>query len=92
MDNTIDDVPEQIIEQVRQFLGQDGYQFFKEIYDQYGQLNVAWNEGGIPHCVHFIEGMQIRNFLRSQTEVLKYADDHTLDDLWEPIVLAAINV
>lgn len=88
--NSIDDIPEHIIDSVRTWLGEQGHQFFRELYDQHGTLNTAWDEGGIPHAVHFHEGMQVRNFIRSLDNDPEWQQNH-FDDVWDPIVLRAIN-
>jgi hypothetical protein len=47
------------------WLGYDGVAFFQMCVDTYGGMTEAvWSEGGIPHAIHFREGMQVRNFLR----------------------------
>lgn len=44
---------------------------------------------GIPHPVHFREGMAVRNFLRSQPECECW-DAHDLDDVWMLIVIMTL--
>lgn len=45
----------------------------------------------IPHPVHFREGMQVRNFLRTLSECKDWTS-HDLDDRWEGLVERAIDV
>lgn len=44
---------------------------------------------GIPHPVHFREGMAVRNFLRAQPECENW-DAHDLDDTWCFIVITTL--
>lgn len=47
------------------WLDYDGIAFFKMLNQEYGSIiKAAWIEHGIPHHVHFREGMVVRNFLR----------------------------
>ena len=47
---------------------------------------VGWvQENGIPHLVHFREGMVIRNFLRRQ-RFTRHWDSHRLDNEWATII------
>jgi len=55
------------IPELKQWLGIKGINHFKQIKANYGQINAVWDEDGIPHAVHFREGMQIRNKLRDLT-------------------------
>ncbi len=55
-----------IIKELIEFLQYDGIAFFQMCLDEYGDINCVWNEHGIPHSVHFREGMQIRNWMRRQ--------------------------
>jgi hypothetical protein len=43
----------------------------------------------IPHPVHFREGMQVRNWLRSQKECAGWTD-HEFDDNWSSLVKRAV--
>jgi hypothetical protein len=51
---------------------------------------IAQHGRGIPHPVHFREGMQIRNWLRKQPETKGWTD-YDYDDKWEGLVLKAIS-
>lgn len=76
-------------QQLRDWLGADGIQFFREIKKKYGTVNAIWNEGGIPHSVHFREGMSVRNQLRRITDYSWTA--HEYDDRWTALVEKAIE-
>ena len=56
------------VRHMRMWLGQNGIEFFRKIKAEHGKVNAVWNEGGIPHSVHFREGMQVRNQLRDLTK------------------------
>lgn len=53
------------VNQLKDFLREDGINFFKELKEKRDEINCVYMEGRIPHPVHFREGMQIRNFMRS---------------------------
>lgn len=74
---------------LKQWLGIEGINFFKKIKSEYGQVNAVWDDGGIPHCVHFREGMQIRNKLR---ELTNYSwSDYEYDNTWVEIIEECIK-
>lgn len=62
------------------WLQPEGVKYLQKILKDHGTLLAVWMENGIPHTVHFREGMQIRNWMRCQPEFNK--DDHWLDDNW----------
>lgn len=75
----------ELIEKTHEWLGKDGIDFFKKIKNKYGQYNAVFTEGGIPHPVHFREGMQVRNFMRS-TGLCEDFDDHDFDNNWTLLI------
>lgn len=79
----------ELIRQVREWLGEDGIRFFREVKQEHGKVDAVWNEGGIPHPVHFREGMQVRNKLRELTNFSWTA--HEYDDRWVGIIEEAIK-
>jgi len=79
------------IDAVKAWLGDQGILFFRDVRKEYGRINAVWvEEGGIPHAVHFREGMEVRNQLRS-TDECKDWDAHDLDDSWVGIIEEAIK-
>ena len=80
---------EEIIVEVRNWLGVEGRAFFRGIKDKYGTLLACWDENGIPHPVHFREGMQVRNHLRLLTNNAWSA--HEYDDRWVEIIEKAME-
>ena len=74
---------------VREWLGKDGISFFHRVKKESGSVGGLINDGsGIPHPVHFREGMAVRNKLR---ELTAYSwTDHEYDNRWEGIVEKAI--
>jgi hypothetical protein len=79
-----------ITTKVRNFLGEDGLGFFKEMVEEHGEVSPVFMKGGLPHAVHFREGMQVRNFLRSIEECDGWTTDD-FDDTWATIVEDAIK-
>ena len=79
-----------LVEEVKRFLGKDGIDFFKECLLKYGTVSPVWMEYGIPHPVHFREGMQVRNFMRS-TKYCDNWDSHDFDNNWITVIEKAIG-
>lgn len=75
----------EIIKKTFTFLGNDGLNFFNDCKLKYGTVSPIIVKRNYPHSVHFNEGMQIRNFLRSLEEC-KFWDDHDFDDNWIGII------
>jgi len=74
-------------------LGSKWFSFFQSLIDQFGdEFNTAClDDGGIPHPVHFREGMTIRNMLR-ESNLFPHWNSHDYDDNWGAIVKAAIEL
>jgi hypothetical protein len=83
-------IPEKLVAKTKKFLGVEGTAFFKKVKQEHGTVFACWNEGGIPHAVHFREGMQIRNFMRG-TGLCDGWEDHDFDDNWVELVEQAIE-
>lgn len=65
--------------------------YFRGLFEVMGSLNVTFRLGGMPHPVHFREGMQIRNFMR-QSGYCTGWNDCDYDLYWERVVLLAIGI
>lgn len=76
---------------VYEWLGSEGLKFFSDMKEDYGRVDPVYMEGGIPHPVHFREGMQVRNFLRKQPECKNWTD-HQFDDRWADIIEQVIKM
>lgn len=72
-----------LIPKLKTWLGEAGLLFFRNVKAEHGKVNAVWIDGGIPHCVHFREGMMIRNKLRDLTnnEWSVYEYDNTWADI-----------
>lgn len=79
-----------LIEKTKKWLRDEGIQYFRDIKEKYGRIDAVWNETGIPHAVHFREGMQIRNFMRS-SGLCKDFDDHDYDNNWVELIEECIK-
>lgn len=77
----------ELINKLKEWLREDGIKFFREIKCKYGKINAVYSEGGFPHAVHFVEGMQVRNFLREHVDW----DAHKLDNEWIGLIEEAIS-
>lgn len=73
-------------------LGYDALTWFQSLYDQFGNEfdTACLDTGGIPHPVHFREGMTIRNMLRDSGLFPKW-DSHDFDNNWGAVVKAALD-
>lgn len=82
--------PKTIIPKVKKWLGRDGRKLFSKYKTEHGTVSPVFMDEGIPHPVHFREGMQVRNFLRSLPECKNW-NPNELDDNWIQIVEEAIS-
>ena len=83
----------QIIDFMILKLGEAGISHFERYYNEYGTVNPcipADIEGGMPHLVHFCEGMSVRNMLRG-SKLTKGWSSHDYDNRWAIIVLEALR-
>ena len=86
------EITKELVEKVRDWLGEDGRIFFTECLKKYGSIAKSiWMEGSIPHPVHFREGMKVRNFIRS-TGLCNNWNAIELDDNYEEVVRRALSV
>jgi len=79
-----------IIVRTHGFLGKPGRQLFADYKAEYGTVSPVIKKGGIPHPVHFREGMQIRNYLRTLDDCQGWSD-HDFDDTWTEVVEQVIS-
>lgn len=91
LDMTHKSIPDGLVKRVHTWLGSDGVKWFKDVKTKHGTVSAIWNKGGIPHPVHFREGMQVRNFMRS-TDLCKGWDSHDYDNSWARIVEQALHL
>ena len=83
-------IPTELIEQTNKWLGKDGIAFFKEMKEKYDEYSPVFLDGGIPHPVHFREGMRVRNFMRT-TGLCKEWSCQELDDNWVHLIDAVMK-
>lgn len=83
------DCPAELVAAVRKWLGKVGTAFFRKVLAEHGTLNAVWMDNGIPHAVHFREGMAVRNKLRELTG--NAWTSHEYDDRWAAVVEKAIG-
>ena len=81
----------------KEWLGEDGIRYFRHLKGLKGtvvpvlKLNKEKNAGVPAYPVHLREGMQIRNWLRANTELGKKLDSIELDDCYVNILEEAIK-
>lgn len=81
----------------KKWLGDDGIRYFRHLKGLKGtvvpvlKLNKEKNAGVPVYPVHYREGMQIRNWLRGNTELGKKLDSVELDDCYVSILEEAIR-
>jgi hypothetical protein len=83
------DIPEELPRHIRAHLGERGVEFFRKVLEDYGTVHAILDVGGMPHPIHFREGMNIRNAMRASG----YCDgwtDHELDEYWDRVVIRAL--
>ena len=83
---------EQTVKEFQEYLGPKGQSFFREWIKRHGHgwgTAVEAGTNGIPRNVHFQEGMNIRNWMRTKDE-FKHWDPQGLDDGWYRLVEAAL--
>lgn len=88
-------IKDSLIDKCYKLLGEENLRWFKHLKGLTGtcspvlKLNVK--RKGIPvHPVHFREGMQIRNFMRSEPEC-KGWNDFDFDNNWTKLIELTIN-
>lgn len=88
-------IPDSLVVKVAEFLGTKGVHYFRTIKKIHKTvspiLRIKLESGGIlPHPVHFREGMQIRNFMRSQDECKNWSQEE-LDNNWQRVIERLLN-
>jgi hypothetical protein len=84
-------IPPELVPKLQEWLGEKGKKFFLNLKEKHGKIDAVFVEHGIPHPVHFREGMQIRNFMR----LSKLCDDwtaHDFDESWVDLVEQAVGI
>ena len=84
------EITPELVRVTKSWLRDDGLSFFKNVKEKHGEINSVWLEGSIPHPVHFREGMQVRNFMRS-TNLCEGWDAHDYDDNWVELIERCIE-
>lgn len=82
-------ITQELVDGIREWLGAEGVAHFRSIKERHGRIDAAWKDGDIPHCVHFREGMSVRNKMRELTNYSGTA--HEYDDNWVEVVERAIS-
>lgn len=76
----------------KKWLGDDGIRYFRHLKGLKGTvIPVLGSKKGMPWPVHFREGMQIRNWLRENTELGRKLYSIELDDCYAEILEEAIQ-
>ena len=85
-----------VVLECKKWLGEDGVRYFKHLKGLTGEysplLTLNDKRKGFPfHSVHFNEGMQIRNWMRTQSEFENYTA-HDFDDNWMILIEKVCNL
>ena len=75
------EIPEKLVDHLIGNLGEGYILFFAGCWHVYGTYSPVFSSGGIPHPVHFREGMEIRNAIR-ESGMCEDWDSEILDDIW----------
>ena len=85
---------EELLIKLKEWLTVHGIKQFKEYKEGHGTVSpvfsVSYSGGNVPYSVHFREGIQVRNFLRTQ-EYCKDWDCHKLDNEWANLIEECIG-
>ena len=87
------EIPDSLVVKLEEFLTKDGIQLFEGYQTKYGCLDpiIPSESTGLPaHSVHFNEGMQVRNFLKTCDECKSWTI-HDLDNNWMRVVAKVIG-
>jgi hypothetical protein len=79
-----------LIPRLRVYLGKGGIEFFRMCKREHGSYSPILPGDGIPHPVHFREGLHIRNFMRG-SGLCEGWDDLDYDNNWEEVVRLAVE-
>lgn len=82
-------ITNELVNGIKEWLGEDGIQFFKELKEKHGRVDAVWCEEGIPYMIHFREGTKVRNKMRDLTN-FKYTSIE-YDDNWVAVIEKAIS-
>ena len=83
-------ISKELVKKTKKWLRETGIEYFQDIKKEHGCIDAVWNDGGIPHSVHFREGMQVRNFMR-QSKLCKNWTDHDYDNNWITLIEKCIK-
>jgi len=76
-------INKKLINKAKKWLGKNGIKFFRDVQTKYGKIATAcWMHEGIPHPVHFREGMQVRNWLRTNSDW----DFDRIENHWDELI------
>jgi hypothetical protein len=100
MASLTDEQRNRVLTSLREWLGEEGLSFFREMQTTHGRVDPVFSvpygdakygpQKHMPHSVHFREGMQVRNFLRTLPETEGW-DAHDYDDQWRPLIEAVLQ-
>jgi len=82
-------IEEQTKKDFVQWLGEDGVQLFSKWWIEYGEIPlVIPSTTGIGHPVHFREGMQVRNWMRQNTDL----EEDYVENKWPEFVIECLGL
>lgn len=84
-------ISDELVEHVRNFLGEDGIDFFSGLLKDHGKVDPVLSNGLAFHPVHLREGMQVRNAMR-ESGLCDEWDCNDFDGQWTKVVEKAIEI
>jgi len=88
-DKEVEILPKGLIKKLKDYLGKDGRDFFQGCKSRYGTVSPVYMSGGIPHVVHYREGMSVRNFMRRSGFCSDWTNED-FDNKWTKAVELAL--
>lgn len=90
------DITNELVERIFNWMGRENIVWFKHIKGLKGKINCVlrlnFKKKRIPaHPIHFREGMQIRNYLRTQPECAMW-NDEDFDREWVTVIEKCIEM
>jgi len=82
-------IPKQTRRDFYFWLGEEGTQFFSKLWIDHGEIPLVLEvPGKFPHPIHFREGVQVRNWMRDNTDL----PEEQVENNWREFVLECLGL